>query len=409
MLRLEELDYDLPEGLIATTPAEPRDSARLCVIARSGNDPSGHAQVRDLPQFLRAGDLLVLNTTSVLPAWLEGTRAGTGGKFNGLYLGPGTWTAATNGHASTTFDAVWIVMLRGGHLREGAVLSVGDGVMLELLGRDEQEPGAWLVGVRVERTRMPLAQVAVSDSASDKSEAERNEAAETSETLTLLQRVGLTPIPPYIRKARKDAGLNIDDATDRGRYQTIFANAGTIHDGLGSVAAPTAGLHFTPGLLAELDRIGVQRASVVLHVGPGTFRPVETAIVEDHPIHSEWCSMSNETIEAIRRTRESGGRVVCVGTTGARVVETYAQRAENGLPYEEWIETRILITPGYRWRWTDGLLTNFHLPRSTLMAMVATLLEGGVPRLKSVYDDAIRERYRFYSYGDAMLVLESRT
>jgi S-adenosylmethionine:tRNA ribosyltransferase-isomerase len=216
----------------------------------------------------------------------------------------------------------------------------------------------------------------------------------------------LTPIPPYIRKARQTAGIAISDAADRDRYQTVFADAQTVHGGLGSVAAPTAGLHFTPGLLAELERLGVERADVVLHVGPGTFRPVETAIVEEHPMHAEWCSMPHTAIEAIGRTRARGGRVVCVGTTSARVVETYAAREERGEAYEAWVETRILITPGYRWRWVDGLLTNFHLPRSTLMAMVAALLDGGVERLKGVYSEAISQGYRFYSYGDAMLVVE---
>ena len=409
MLPTADLDYELPEGLIATTAIEPRDAARLCVVRRAGCSPIEHARVSDLTKFLRGGDLLVLNSTSVLPAWLEGTRVGTGGKVQGLYLGPGP--AEVKVQMVARFAAVWTVMLRGGHLRAGAVIRLdggsGRGVLLELLARDESEPGAWHVGVTVEGTEKENPLTGLEDSTTSPRGLREGggEAEDANDVLAILARVGLTPIPPYIRKARKAAGLDIADGLDRERYQTVFADAGTIHGGMGSVAAPTAGLHFTPALLTNLERLGVERAHVVLHVGSGTFRPVEVDVVEDHPIHSEWCSMSPSVIDAIARTRSRGGRVVCVGTTSARVVETYAQRAAGSLPYEEWVETKILITPGYRWRWADGLLTNFHLPRSTLMAMVASLLSGGVEELKSVYQAAIRERYRFYSYGDAMLVM----
>lgn len=407
MLRSVDLEYELPAGVIATTPMEPRDAARLCVVQHDRRDRAGmsesciHERVRDLPKFLRKGDLLVVNSTRVLRAWLEGTRVGTGGKFQGLYLGPGPERLRDAGE----FAAVWNVMLRGGHLKPGAELQVTSGssntidsLTLFLLERDADEPGAWQVGVKL---------------------AGGTDAADAA---TLLERVGLTPIPPYIRKARKDAGLDVLDADDRQRYQTVFAHdesAGIAREGFGSVAAPTAGLHFTPLLLDELQMMGVERAEVVLHVGSGTFRPIEVEVVEEHPIHSEWCLMPRATMDAIARTRKAGGRVVCVGTTSARVVETIAGLAgqmdggatqgfagglSGGLA-DRWMETRILITPGYRWRWTDGLLTNFHLPRSTLMAMVASLLPGGVEELKRIYAEAIREGYRFFSYGDAMLVM----
>lgn len=393
MLRAVDLEYELPAGVIATTPVEPRDAARLCVVRHGNNSAERcvHEHVRDLPKYLRKGDLLVVNSTRVLRAWLEGTRVGTGGKFQGLYLGPGPGPERLR--AADEFSAVWNVMLRGGHLKPGAKLQVASGgsnssdsLTLVLLERDADEPGAWQVGVKVA--------------------AEDNEA----NAATLLERVGLTPIPPYIRKARKDAGLDVLDAEDRQRYQTVFAHdeaAGIARKGFGSVAAPTAGLHFTPRLLDELSKMGVERAEVVLHVGSGTFRPVEVEIVEEHPIHSEWCLMPQATMDAISRTRAAGGRVVCVGTTSARVVETVAGLAEDGTNSlaDRWMETRILITPGYRWQWADGLLTNFHLPRSTLMAMVASLLPGGVEELKRIYGEAIREGYRFFSYGDAMLVM----
>jgi len=396
VLRAVELEYELPAGVIATTPVEPRDAARLCVVTHDSKAGATqrtsclHEHVRDLPKHLRKGDLLVVNSTRVLRAWLEGTRVGTGGKFQGLYLGPGPDRLRGNGE----FAAVWNVMLRGGHLRPGAELQVVGGLnadeslTLELIERDADEPGAWHVGVK------PPAGATATNSAA------------------LLERVGLTPIPPYIRKARKDAGLDVLDADDRQRYQTVFAHdeaAGIAREGFGSVAAPTAGLHFTPRLLDELAAIGVERAEVVLHVGSGTFRPVEVDVVEEHPIHSEWCLMPQATMDAIDRTRKAGGRVVCVGTTSARVVETIAGLAAGGASdlAGRWMETRILITPGYQWRWTDGLLTNFHLPRSTLMAMVASLLPGGVEELKRIYAEAIRQGYRFFSYGDAMLVMRN--
>jgi S-adenosylmethionine:tRNA ribosyltransferase-isomerase len=200
----------------------------------------------------------------------------------------------------------------------------------------------------------------------------------------------------------------VPDTFDRERYQTVFASQNAaVGGGSGSVAAPTAGLHLTPLLLEQLGQQGVGRAEVTLHVGTGTFKPVETEFVEQHPIHSERCSMSESTVQAILKTRQEGGRVVCVGTTAARAIETYAQIAERGEPLPESIDTRILISPGYRWRWVDAMLTNFHLPQSTLLAMVGSLFEssGGLDRLKDVYAQAIRERYRFFSYGDAMLVL----
>lgn len=402
---LQELDYDLPEDLIATRAVEPRDAARMLVVGRDGAGGVQHRHVRDLPEFLRPGDLLVLNTSRVLPAWLVGRRVGTGGRFTGLYLGlAGPEASPPDTEAESNVDlqprgrpvALWRVLLRGGHLRPGAVLTLereegpggsGDGasprvdtgVRLRLESKDAEEPGGWIVRVFVGE-------------------------GQAGETDALLALVGATPIPPYIRTARRHAGLEVPDAEDRARYQTMYASAGT-GGGEGSVAAPTAGLHLTPELLDRMRGAGVGRAEVMLHVGSGTFRPVETPVVEDHPMHVERCGMTRQALDAIQGARARGGRVICVGTTSARTVETYAQQAEEGRTPSAWVETRLLITPGYRWRWVDGLLTNFHLPRSTLLAMVGALFASGMERVREVYGEAIGARYRFFSYGDAMLIL----
>ncbi len=278
------------------------------------------------------------------------------------------------------------------HTRDGA----DSGLRLFLESQLPDEMGGWLVSV---------------------------EGAGAATDDELLARIGLTPIPPYIRRARDHAGQDVPDDVDRARYQTVFAaaahhapptNATTSNPAAtdeptsGSVAAPTAGLHMTPDLLARLASQGVRRADVTLHVGTGTFRNVETEFVEQHTMHREVCEMLPTTREAILQTRSRHGRVICVGTTSARTVESFARLDTANPP--QWLATDILITPGYTWRWTDGLLTNFHLPRSTLMAMVASLLgdggtQSGVQRLKSLYAAAIRDGYRFYSYGDAMLIL----
>jgi S-adenosylmethionine:tRNA ribosyltransferase-isomerase len=372
VLPTAELDFDLPSDLIAATPAEPRDAARLLVVSRTDPSLLEHCIVRDLPRFLRRGDLLVLNTSRVIPARFEGRRKETHGRLPGLYLGPAP--AASDSRR-------WLIYLKGGHLRPGVRVVVGD-IELELLERSADEPGAWVAAVHGPSADEPDAAV--------------------------LARVGMTPLPPYILSARKAKGLDIQDAYDRERYQTTFAHPDvTVGGGPGSVAAPTAGLHFTPELLEQLLAQGVERATVTLHVGSGTFKPIETEFVQQHNIHAERCAMPPTTAEAIVRTRASGGRTIAVGTTAARVVESYAAFAAANQPLPASLDTRIFITPGYEWKWVDGMLTNFHLPRSTLLAMVGSLFEssGGLDRLKAIYAEAIRERYRFFSYGDAMLIL----
>ncbi len=371
VLRTSELEYDLPEDRIAKEPVTPRDSARLMVVSRDDRRVRAHAAVRDLGTFLRAGDLLVFNTTRVLPARLVGEREDTGGKVEGLFL--------SSSHVAG--EERWTVLLRAKQIRAGMRILLHDaagkpgGVVLEALERHARETGGWVVRVHSE--------VAGEE----------------------LERVGRTPLPPYILRARQHAHLRVPEASDREQYQTVYAKEP------GSVAAPTAGLHFTPELLERLRAVGVERADVTLHVGTGTFKPIDAEVVEEHPMHSERCSMSGEAIRSVLHARTEGRRVIAVGTTSARALESYAIEHEKigggeieRLP--ESIETRILITPGYRWRWVSGMMTNFHLPRSTLLAMVGSFLGDGegVPALLELYREAIGREYRFYSYGDAMLV-----
>lgn len=367
MLRTRDLEFELPEELIARVPAEPRDASRLLVVSRSDPGLMEHRVFRDLPEYLKRGDVLVFNRSAVLPARLAGRRADTGGGVGGLYLG--------SGH-----DGTWTVMLRAGSkLREGLRIELVDargeatGDALQLLSRAGME---WTVRVRA-REGSPAAPE------------------------TVLERAGATPLPPYILGARRHEGIEVGDDRDRAWYQTVYADRARA----GSVAAPTAGLHFTPGLLERVDAMGVARTGVVLHVGAGTFKPVETEFVERHPMHSEWCEVSGETIAACVAARQRGGRVIPVGTTSVRALESLPHPLQGEAVRGVVQETRLLITPGFPWRWTDGLVTNFHLPHSTLLALVGALFEGGVPRLLEIYAKAIEARYRFFSYGDAMLVL----
>ncbi|MBX3380723.1 MAG: tRNA preQ1(34) S-adenosylmethionine ribosyltransferase-isomerase QueA [Phycisphaeraceae bacterium] len=377
MLRTSELEYELPEDRIAVEPASPRDSARLMAVSRASGAIVEHAAVRDLAKFLRAGDVLVFNTTKVVPARLMGKREDTGGAVEGLFL-----SRELDGSGER-----WTALLRAKKVRPGMRFALEDrlgqssGVVLEAIAPVEGEAGAWVVSVE-------------NPSGGD-----------------ALERAGHTPLPPYILKAREHAHLQGDEKADRARYQTVYA------DRPGSVAAPTAGLHFTVPLLAELERIGVERVDVTLHVGTGTFRPVEVSVVEQHPMHSEWCSASRESVRRVVQAKGEQRRVIAVGTTSARTLESFGavfqslrgsgvseSEAIERLP--DHLETSLLVTPGYEWRWVSGMMTNFHLPRSTLLAMVGAFLPGeGLSTLRGLYSTAIRDGYRFYSYGDAMLIL----
>ena len=368
-----DLDYDLPPDLIATEPATPRDAARLMVVDRQTGQVE-HRHVRDLLGLasptdpgnvtLEPGDLMVFNQSRVVPACFGATRMATGGEVTGLYL---CSTQRSDG-------CYWEVLLEsGGKLKAGESISLEDQSCLELVERCGE--GRWLGRLHSQH-----------------------------DTLALLGRIGSPPLPPYIRRRRRQKNQPLADPQDPDRYNTVYAAQP------GSVAAPTAGLHFTPELLDQLNQAGIRRAMVTLHVGLGTFAPVRTKILEDHPIHSEPVTISASTMAAIQGTRLQGGRIVAVGTTTVRALESLPAV----LPTEEDFSTHtnLLITPetggslnSFPFRFTDRLMTNFHLPCSTLLAMVAALPGVGLERLMGWYKLAIQHKYRFYSYGDAMLIL----
>jgi len=345
-MRVDDLDYFLPEPLIATKPTDRRDEARL-LLSRAESQATEHRHVRDLPELLAPGDLLIFNDTKVLPARFFAERAETGGRVEGLYL-------------ETRDDRHWHVLLRsGGRLRVGERLKLLDEHHLELA--EQLGDGSWLA-----IKHGPL------------------------DTERLLDRVGVMPLPPYIEKQRGEG--NFADF-DRRRYQTVYARRS------GAVAAPTAGLHFTDELLARLGQRGIETAYLTLHVGLGTFAPVRSDTLDDHPMHTERFEVPAGTIDALRRARHEGRRIIPVGTTSVRALESLPADVEGDYRGA----TDLLIQPGFAFRFTDGLITNFHLPRSTLIALVAAKV--GLGRLMSLYHEAIEREYRFYSYGDAMLLL----
>ena len=335
---VRDFDFELPQELIAQAPLPERDASRLLVLPRGGG-PLQHRGVRDLPSLLRPGDLLVANDAKVIPARLHGRKAGTGGKVELLLvepLGGADWLAI--GQASKP-------------LREGQQVEVF-GSFVQII---QIRGGGELV------VRLPL---------------------EGDALWEFLDRAGELPLPPYITHA--------PGTLDLSRYQTVYARE------RGAVAAPTAGLHFTPELIAALQEKKINFFSITLHVGPGTFLPVRVERTEDHRMHSERYVVPPEVADAIARTRADGGRVIAVGTTALRTLEASQGRAGPG-------KTDLFITPGYTFRKTDGLLTNFHLPRSTLLMLVSAF--AGLGPVRSAYAEAVARRYRFFSYGDAMLMI----
>lgn len=381
MLRTDDLDYQLPADLIATRPAEPRDACRLMVVSRSNPSRIEHRAFADLPGLLALGDTLVFNTTTVLPARIFARRADTGGKAEGLFIG-------------TEPDGRWRLMLRaGGRLRDGIRLAL---IPAAMSADDDGAPSPFTLTLRGRDGEYFLADAHVAPQGHDSTPPRAAE---------ILRTIGATPLPPYIVKARESRGALFSDDLDRAWYQNIYADPSRA----GSVAAPTAGMHFTPELLNTLHARGIGRADLVLHVGPGTFKPIETEFVEQHPMHEEWFEVPVTTLRALTEHRAAGGaahRVIAVGTTSARALESLPAPDQVASTQELVAgSTRLLITPGFQYRWIDGLITNFHLPRSTLLGLVAALFPEGVPRLLDLYALAVRERYRFYSYGDAMLIL----
>jgi len=350
-VNVDLFDFELPAERIALRPASPRDSARLLVL--DGAD-TRDVSVRDLPGALRAGDLLVFNDTRVIPAQLEGVRGvrdddaqGASGARIGATLhkreGPRRWRA---------------FIRNAKRLRDGDDVDFGHGVTAR--ASDRAEDGSFAL-----------------DFAGD------------APVELLLERCGRMPLPPYIASKRPT------DARDADDYQTMFASEP------GAVAAPTAALHFTPDLLAALDAAGIGHATLTLHVGAGTFLPVKAEDTDAHRMHAEWGRIDTATADRLNAVRAAGGRVIAVGTTSLRLIESAT--GEDGIirPFEG--DTAIFITPGYRFRGIDGLVTNFHLPRSTLFMLVSALM--GLDRMQAAYAHAIATGYRFYSYGDASLLL----
>lgn len=348
-MRTDDLDYHLPPERIAQAPPAKRADARLLVVPRAVGDLA-HRSIRDLPTLLEPGDLIVVNDTRVLPARVYALRD-TGGRVEILFLEPVGDDAA----------GPWQALLRsGGRPQPGEQLSLNADVLIEL--RERRSDGTWLVATT----------------------------GATPEAV--MEAHGIMPLPPYIRRQQADER----GAMDLERYQTVYAAEA------GAVAAPTAGLHLSDELLAALAERGVQLARVTLHVGRGTFDPIRADDLDAHDMHSERYSIPDVTVQAVRRTKAAGGRVVAIGTTSVRALEAAAQDADDGLPVAGAGSTRLLIQPGYTFRVVDALLTNFHLPRSTLLALVYALADRD--RIRAAYDAAIEAEYRFYSYGDAMLI-----
>ena len=342
-MKTSDFDFYLPEELIAQHPLERRDASRLLALDKETGAVSHH-HFYDLPQFLRPGDCLVLNNSRVLPARLIGHRLPGGGACEVLLL-------------TDKGDGLWECLVRPGRkLKPGAQVVFGDGSRLTATVEAEASGGNRLVPFHYEGI-----------------------------FLEVLEELGKMPLPPYIKEELQDSE----------RYQTVYSKIN------GSAAAPTAGLHFTPELLKQVEDMGVKLCYVTLHVGLGTFRPVKAEDIAEHEMHSEYCMISADVARTINETRKNGGRVICVGTTSCRTIESFA--AEDGTLKESAGWTNIFIYPGYRFKVLDGLITNFHLPESTLIMLVSAL--AGREHVLAAYEEAVRERYRFFSFGDAMIIL----
>ena len=340
-MKTSDFYYDLPEELIAQTPLERRDGSRLMVLDRE-TGALEHRHFFDLPDYLRPGDCLVLNDSRVLPARLLGHRVPSGGAVEVLLLkdkGDGVWECLTKPGRKT---------------KAGTELSFGDGALTATV-LEALDTGNRLIRFHYQGI-----------------------------FLEILEQLGKMPLPPYIKEELEDGE----------RYQTVYSRVN------GSAAAPTAGLHFTKGLLEQIAAKGVSIAYVTLHVGLGTFRPVKAEEITDHHMHAEFCMISAETAELLNRTKEQGGRIVCVGTTSCRTLESFADAQGRFRETSGW--TDIFIYPGYRFKAMDALVTNFHLPESTLVMLVSAF--AGREHVLNAYRTAVQERYRFFSFGDAMFI-----
>ena len=342
-MKTSDFYYDLPKELIAQDPLEDRSSSRLLVLHRKSGRVE-HRVFTDIVEYLRPGDCLVRNNTKVIPARLYGTRVDTGATIELLLL-------------KRKSDNVWETLVKPGKkARKGAVISFGDGILTgEIV--DVKEDGNRLIQFRYEGIFEEI-----------------------------LDQLGQMPLPPYITHTLKD----------KNRYQTVYAKYE------GSAAAPTAGLHFTEELFQKLEEKGVLVANVTLHVGLGTFRPVKVDDVSKHHMHTEFYQVTKEEADKINKAKQAGGRIVCVGTTSCRTIESAAD--ENGVLKPGQGDTDIFIYPGYSFKMMDVLITNFHLPESTLLMLVSAL--AGKEQVMRVYEEAVQERYRFFSFGDAMIILD---
>ena len=340
-MKTSDFYYDLPQELIAQTPLDKRDSSRLMTLDRMTGE-TAHHHFYELPEFLNPGDCLILNDSRVLPARLLGQRLPGGGACEVLLL-------------IDRGEKTWECLVRPGRkMRTGAKLSFGNGELTaEVVG--EVEGGNRLVRFDYEGI-----------------------------FLEVLEHLGKMPLPPYIK----------EELQDQERYQTVYSKV------LGSAAAPTAGLHFTPELLEKIAAKGVGIGYVTLHVGLGTFRPVKEEEITDHEMHSEYCVISQETADLINRTKANGGRCICVGTTSCRTLESWAAEDGHMEPKAGW--TNIYIYPGYKFKVMDGLVTNFHLPESTLIMLVSAF--AGREHVLAAYRKAVEEKYRFFAFGDAMFI-----
>ena len=350
-MRTSEFDYDLPEELIAQTPIEPRDASRLLVVDRA-NGELAHRQFHHILEYLRPGDLLIGNDSRVIPARLYGHKSPTGGQVELLLL-------------SKRGERVWEALTRGKRIRSGTVIALdapeqGNG----------EFPGCRVLEVLESGSRLIEFDAPVED---------------------WLDAVGIVPLPPYIH----------EPLAEPDRYQTVYSRI------KGSVAAPTAGLHFTPQLMEQARSLGVEFGFVTLHIGLDTFRPVQEETVENHQIHTEICELTPTVARQIQAARRKGRRIIAVGTTSVRVLESAgrlaAERSAGEIVIPMAGPTNLFIYPGYQYRVVDHIITNFHLPRSTLLMLVSAF--AGRDLIMRAYGEAIRERYRFYSFGDAMFLM----
>ncbi len=349
---VELYNYQLPQDLIAQTPAEPRDSSRLLVFSAADNSVI-HSQFANLADFLRPGDCLIANDSRVIPARLHGVKTQTGGKVEILLLS----------HRVEYGPTAWEALVKpGSGSYQGAEYTFAGGLTAQVLA--EAPSGGRILALRAQGSEDPAA---------------------VERAITLC---GETPLPPYIHETLQNPE----------RYQTVYARL------QGSAAAPTAGLHFTEPLIADLRRKGIQFGFVTLHVGLDTFRPVSEARLSEHVIHSEYAVVPQETADLIQQTKANRGRVIAVGTTSVRALESAAQECGDVRQFAGY--TRLFITPGYIYKAIDGVITNFHLPKSTLLAMISAYV--GREKLLELYTIAIQNRYRFYSFGDAALLISPR-